>query len=163
MSDLIAGFAPLARRDARLLVLGSIPSRRSLDAGEYYAHPRNAFWPIMERLFTCPAGLDYAVRVSRLLVAGIALWDVLQAAERPGSLDSAIVARSAKANDFSAFFRAHPGVRAVFFNGATARSLWDRHVSAAADLRLVTLPSTSPANTGLTFDGKLAAWQVICR
>ena len=183
---MIHGFAPIALADARVLVLGTVPSRRSLEAGEYYAHTRNAFWPIMERLFAGDAGvhgarpgparLDYAARTALLLEAKVALWDVLCTAERPGSLDADISAPVA--NDFPAFFERHPAVRTVCFNGTKARALWDRHVvptlSAGLDartvaptppgglgLRLVTLPSTSPANAALTFDNKLAAWQVV--
>jgi len=160
---MITGFAPIARPDARVLILGTVPSRRSLEAGEYYAHPRNAFWPIIERLFSREAGPDYAARTSLLQDAKVALWDVLQAAERPGSLDANITEPAA--NDFGAFFAVHRAVRTVFFNGTTARSLWERHVAhtlpAELDLRHVTLPSTSPANAALTREGKLAAWRAV--
>ena len=183
---MIAGFAPIARADARVLILGTMPSRRSFEAGQYYAHQRNAFWPIVERLFARDAtpdnvgpgvaGLDYEARVALLLEAQVALWDVLRAAERPGSLDADISAPVA--NDFAAFFARHPAVRTVFFNGTTARALWVRHVApalpagleardaasallAGLDLGLVTLPSTSPANAALGFAGKLAAWRVV--
>jgi len=162
---MISGFAPIARPDARVLILGTVPSRRSLEAGEYYAHPRNAFWPIIERLFALGTGLDYTARTSLLLEAKVALWDVLRGAERPGSLDAAIVAHSAVANDFAAFFARHGAVRTVFFNGTAAHSLFERHVRAtlppALDLRLATLPSTSPANTALTTEDKLEAWRAV--
>jgi hypoxanthine-DNA glycosylase len=181
------GFAPVARPDARLLVLGTLPSARSLEAGEYYAHPRNAFWPIVERLFGREAGPEiesasrtdaalpqlttsrryatqsYAARTALLLQARVALWDVLRAADRPGSLDARI--KAPVANDFAGFFAAHPAVHAVFFNGATARSLWERHVAPTLNgepaLRLVTLPSTSPANAAMSFETKLAAWATV--
>jgi hypoxanthine-DNA glycosylase len=165
---MITGFAPIARADARVLILGTVPSRRSLAAGQYYAHPRNAFWPIIEQLFARHAGpgarrFDYEARSALLLEAKVALWDVLRAAERPGSLDARISAPVA--NDFAAFFARHPAVRTVFFNGTTARALWARQVApalpAALEPGLVTLPSTSPANAALTFVDKLAAWQVV--
>ncbi|MBN2205385.1 MAG: DNA-deoxyinosine glycosylase [Thermoleophilia bacterium] len=175
---MITGFAPIARADTRVLILGTVPSRRSLEAGQYYAHPRNAFWPIMERLFAHHAGpgdvgpddagpatarLDYEARIDLLLAAKVALWDVLRTAERPGSLDADI--STPVANDFAAFFARHPAVRTVFFNGTKARALWARHVAPALPgglgMRLVTLPSTSAANAALTFADKLAAWQVV--
>ena len=170
---MIAGFAPIARADARVLILGTMPSRRSFEAGQYYAHPRNAFWPIVERLLARDAspgdagpraaGLGYEAQTAMLLEAQVALWDVLRAAERPGSLDADISAPVA--NDFAAFFARHPAVRTVFFNGTTARSLWERHVVPALpvglEAGLVTLPSTSPANAALSFEGKLAAWQIV--
>ena len=160
---MISGFPPIAGPDARVLVLGSVPSVRSLAAGQYYAHPQNAFWTIMAQLFAWESGLDYATRTALLLRTRIALWDVLQAAERPGSLDSAIVAGSERANDFAAFFAAHPAIHSVFFNGTKAEALFQRHVvqtgALAATLRFHRLPSTSPAHATLGQQQKLAAWR----
>ena len=162
---LVVGFPAVAAPDARALILGTAPSVRSLEAGEYYAHPRNAFWRIMEALFAESPVLDYSHRKLLLLSAKVALWDVLSSAERPGSLDASIVKGSVKVNDFAGFFARHPGIRAVFFNGSTARSLWDRHVAGMlpvhADLFFVTLPSTSPANARLTLDEKIEAWRAV--
>lgn len=163
---MIRGFDPIATPDARVLVLGTVPNQRSLEAGEYYAHPQNAFWYIIERLFASEVGLDYTARTSLLMDAKVALWDVLRTAERPGSLDSAIVARSEVPNDFVDFFARHSAVRTVFFNGAKAQSLFDRHVRdalpAGLDMRFVRLPSTSPANARYTREGKLEAWRALC-
>jgi double-stranded uracil-DNA glycosylase len=162
---MIYGFSPIAGPDARVLVLGSMPSVRSLAAGQYYAHPQNAFWTIMAQLFAWESGLDYATRTALLLRTRIALWDVLQAAERPGSLDSAIVAGSERANDFAAFFAVHPAIHSVFFNGTKAEALFQRHVvqqgALTAALCFHRLPSTSPAHAGRSRAEKLAAWQVL--
>ena len=161
----IEGFPPLARPDARALVLGSMPSRESLARRQYYAHPRNAFWPIMARLFGLRAG-DYRERAAELTAQGVAVWDVLHACTRPGSLDSAIDEASIETNDFVAFYAAHPKIRRVFFNGAKAESVYRRRVlptldGAAADLPLQRLPSTSPAHASLDLEGKTAAWRVL--
>ena len=105
-------------------------------------------------------------RVSALRSSGIALWDVLHSCKRDGSLDSSIEAASETANDFRAFFRAHPAIRAVFFNGAKAESAYRRHVRAAlADLPLgyQRLPSTSPAHAGMPVAKKLQAWRALLR
>jgi hypoxanthine-DNA glycosylase len=162
---MIYGFPPIAGPDARVLVLGSMPGVRSLAAGQYYAHPQNAFWPILGQLFAWESGLDYATRTALLLRTRIALWDVLQAAERPGSLDAAIVAGSERANDFAAFFAAHPAIHSVFFNGTKAAALFRRHVvqpgALAADLRFHHLPSTSPAHAGRSRAEKLEVWQAL--
>ncbi len=162
---MIYSFGPIAAPDARVLVLGTIPGRRSLEAGEYYAHPQNAFWFIMESLFARRTGMDYGARTALLLGAQVALWDVLQAADRIGSLDSAIARGSEAPNDFADFFIRYPGIHTVFFNGAKAQSLFARHVLGTlppeAGLRLVRLPSTSPANANLSRERKLAAWRVL--
>jgi hypoxanthine-DNA glycosylase len=161
----VAGLAPIARADARVLVLGSAPSVLSLRKGEYYGNPRNAFWPVMAELLDRPCGEGYETRTRMLVEAGIALWDVLASAERPGSLDASIVRTTAVVNGFEAFFAGHPLVRAVFFNGQTARRFWDRRVDGRqtlpAGLALITLPSTSPANAAKTLAEKVGAWRQV--
>ena len=162
---MIRGFDPIARDDARVLVLGTIPSQRSLAEGRYYAHPQNSFWKIMEALFADGARLDYSDRAEMLRRSRVALWDVLQAAERPGSMDSSIVAGAAVPNDIAAFLREHKQVDSIFFNGATAEKLFRDRVAAtlplAPALTVVRLPSTSPAHASMSFDQKLAAWEVV--
>src|SRR5690606_29512 len=114
------GFPPLLAPGARVLILGSMPGAASLRAQAYYAHPRNAFWPIMGALYGFEPAAPYDVRCAALTSAGVAVWDVLQACERPGSLDAAIVADSRVANDFSGLFAQQPTIRRILFNGATA-------------------------------------------
>jgi TDG/mug DNA glycosylase family protein len=161
MPDPAKGFPPISLPDARLLILGSMPGQASLAARQYYAHPRNAFWPIMGRLLGFDPAAAYADRATALRAAGIALWDVVHSCARPGSLDASIDRDSARINDFAAFFAAHPGISQVFFNGATAESLFRKAVlpSLAAPPDLLRLPSTSPAHAALSFERKLAAWQ----
>jgi hypoxanthine-DNA glycosylase len=160
------GFPPLAARSARVLVLGSLPGRESLRRRAYYAQPRNAFWPIMGALFGAGPELAYDARRRRLVAAGVALWDVCASAVRPGSLDADIDAASVVANDFAAFLGAHPGIRAVYFNGQAAAALYRRRVlpalrGPARALPLAVLPSTSPAHAARAFAAKLAAWRVL--
>src|SRR5689334_12670974 len=157
-------FPPLARADARVLILGSMPGAESLKRQQYYAHPANAFWPIMGELFGAGADLPYGKRVERLLARKVAVWDVLETCERPGSLDGSIVRDSEVPNDFDAFFRRHPSIRVVFFNGAKSENVFRTRVRAglgprADALRFVRLPSTSPAHAGLSRAAKLKAWR----
>jgi double-stranded uracil-DNA glycosylase len=166
MSDHARCFPPIAAPDARVLILGSMPGRASLAAASYYAHPRNAFWPIMAALLNGYSEAPYAERTTALCSAGIALWDVLHACNRPGSLDTAIDRASLEANDFAGFLATHTGVGHIFFNGATAESLFRRHVlpGLARPLpELTRLPSTSPAHAGLSFAKKLEAWSAVTR
>ena len=141
-------------------MLGSLPGKRSLAAGQYYAHPRNAFWRIVAELLG--ASGSYTERCAALQDAGIAAWDVLAEAARPGSLDADIRGGSARANDFRAFFAGHPGIVRVGFNGQAAAQLYRRLVpgdcrNAVAEYRL--LPSTSPAHAAMPYANKLAAWR----
>ena len=166
MSDHARSFPPIASSGARVLILGSMPGRASLAAGQYYAHPRNAFWPIMGRLLDFDATGPYPARVDALKVAGVAVWDVLHSCHRPGSLDSAIADDSLVANDLSGFLAAHPEIRHVFFNGAKAETCFRRHIKRTmADLQIgfARLPSTSPAHAGLPFAKKLEAWRAVTR
>ncbi|MGA9870162.1 MAG: DNA-deoxyinosine glycosylase [Rhodococcus sp. (in: high G+C Gram-positive bacteria)] len=149
---------------AHTLILGSMPGAASLAAQQYYAHPRNAFWPIMGQLFGADASLPYSERVNVLSHNGIAVWDVLKLCTRRGSLDSSIVESSIVANDFVTLFRDHPSIDTVYFNGAKAESSYLRHVApltSGFDLRLVRLPSTSPAHASMSFDTKLVAWRAV--
>jgi TDG/mug DNA glycosylase family protein len=160
-------FPPVSRQDARTLILGSLPGRKSLAEQQYYAHPQNAFWKLMAVIFeTEPA--NYERRKQLLIRNRIALWDVFAVAERPGSLDSSIVRATAEANDFRAFFRSHPKIRRVFFNGRKAEEIFRRRVlpQIAAEfpqLRYQGLPSTSPAHAGMSFERKLSRWRAIRR
>jgi len=159
------GFAPIAMQHASVLILGSMPGRESLEQQRYYAHPRNAFWPIMCRLFDIDPGAYDAMKHA-LADRGIAVWDVLQACFRPGSLDSAIEESSMIINDFPSFFAAHPHVARDFFNGAKAESIYLRRVlpllgSVPAGLPLARLPSTSPAHAGMSLEQKMEAWKVV--
>jgi hypoxanthine-DNA glycosylase len=132
----------------------------SLARGEYYAQPRNGFWPIMGRLVGAAPDLPYAQRLDRLRVARIALWDVCASGFRPGSLDAAILRDSVVANDFAAFFAAHPVIDAICFNGTTASALFSRHVAPSITAaERFTLPSTSPAHAAMPFTEKLRRWR----
>lgn len=160
------GFPPIVAGDPKVLILGSLPSTQSIAKGEYYGNPRNAFWPIMGQLFDAGPELNYAERSRRLAAAGIAVWDVLRASVRPGSLDASIDLDSAVANDFERFFADHPSIFLVAFNGKMAATLFRRLAAPAlakhADsVDYLDLPSTSPAHAAMSFEEKLACWSGI--
>jgi len=164
LARMLTGFDSYADKHARILILGSMPSVRSLQEQQYYAHPRNAFWPIMGELFGFSPALPYEERLTYLRQSGIALWDVAHQCVRSGSLDAAI--RDVEPNDFNAFFTLMPHIRYVFFNGRKAESLYRKLVLAKLNnpyhnIPLHTLPSTSPAHAALSFAEKLDAWQAI--
>lgn len=152
----LTGLAPVIDRHTRILILGSFPGDASLKAQQYYAHPRNALWPILAAL----TGEDlvarpYVERLPRLLAHGFGLWDVLGACERKGSLDSAI--RKPAANDFERLHRLCPALAVVGFNGQMSGKFAPQFNDAG--YRTVLLPSTSPAYAAMAFDEKLASWR----
>ncbi len=158
------GFPAIAGADARVLILGTLPGQASLQKGEYYGQPRNAFWRIMGELFGVLPAMPYEERQRRIVASRVALWDVCAAAHRPGSLDSAIDAASVRANDLAGFLDTHRAVSLVCFNGSKVEALYRRLVLPGAGLRAVryeTLPSTSPAHAAMPYDEKLRRWSVV--
>lgn len=159
-------FPPVVSPQSRVLVLGSMPGVASLNAGQYYAHPRNAFWPVMQALAGIDSQAPYDTRLQQLRDSGIALWDVIGCCQRQGSLDTAIVHDSVQCNDFNTLLRQHPGISAVFFNGKSVEQLFRRHALPVIEAGLlpatrISLPSTSPANARADLAAKIKAWSVI--
>lgn len=154
----LSGLAPVWRADARVLVLGSFPGAASLQAAQYYAHPRNAFWPVMAALLAEPElpRWPYEARLQRLQTGGIALWDAVGECERRGSLDSAI--RAAQPSDLADLVARLPALRLIACNGATAHRETERLLP-GAPWPLLKLPSTSPAHAGLGLQAKIEAWR----
>lgn len=160
----VGSFPPLIDEFCTTLVLGSMPGIASLDATQYYAHPRNAFWPIMASVFGFERDAPYDERCAALLQSRVALWDVLRECERRGSLDSAIVDATSEVNDFPALFARYPNLNTVVFNGAKSADTFKRRVSRTVVTdarRFVRMPSTSPAHASLTLAEKLVKWREV--
>jgi hypoxanthine-DNA glycosylase len=160
----VHSFPPIARADARVLILGSMPGVASLEVQRYYAHPRNAFWTVMGALVGATPDLPYDQRLGRLQDAGIAVWDVLHSAEREGSLDTAIL--NAEPNDVPGLLEDCPQITLVVTNGSYAtatfkRLLWKPCLAVRPALRHAALPSTSPANARSNTARKLEVWRAV--
>jgi len=157
-------FPPIADERARVLVLGTLPGEESLRRNEYYAHPRNLFWPIVFALFDATPAAVYAERLAFAAAHRIALWDVCELGERDASADATI--RRERPNAIDQLLDTYPAIRAVAFNGAGARRLYDRHFARRPGLTYLAMPSTSPAHARIGFSGKLARWtalrEVLC-
>ena len=157
-----SGFPPIAAPDARVLILGTMPSEASLQKQQYYGYGRNAFWPILYG----PVGRALRGGLRKALPffdrAGIALWDVLAACDRPGSADAAI--RNPEPNDMAAFAAGHPRIERLFFNSANAAALYERlaQPDPFSGVGRQTLPSTSPARA-MRFEDKLEQWRLVRR
>jgi hypoxanthine-DNA glycosylase len=167
-SPLVCSFGPIAAADARVLVLGTVPSIASLAKQQYYGHPQNAFWPIMGRLFGAHRDLPYDERKRVLQAQRLAVWDVFRECIRQGSLDASIEIESEQPNDFLPFLEEHAQIHTIFFNGQKAETAFRRHVAPKLDeldreFRFIRLPSTSPAHAGRNFTQKLAAWRAVAR
>jgi hypoxanthine-DNA glycosylase len=155
---LLQGLGPVMSPNSRLIVLGSFPGRASLAAQQYYAHPRNHFWPILSALWDIDlAGLPYPQRVQLLRERGLALWDVYASCRREGSLDSAIEAPVL--NDLPSLRQQAPLLQAVAHNGGESARVM--RITRTLGLPVHRLPSTSPANASWSFERKLAAWREI--
>ena len=140
-------------------MLGTLPGEESLRRLEYYAHPRNLFWPIVCGLFGATAPEIYADRLRFVASRRIALWDVCESGERRASADATI--KGEVPNRIDTLLMAHPEIRAVAFNGSGARRLYDRHFARRPEILYLALPSTSPAYASLGFAAKLAHWSAL--
>ncbi len=156
----LAGLAPVVAPGARLLVLGSFPSVASLAAQQYYAHPRNHFWPILSALWGVDlTAMPYARRLDEVCRRSLAIWDVYAACRREGSLDSAI--EDARLNDLAGLVARTPTLRAIAHNGGeSARAM---RLTRTLGVPVMRLPSTSPTNASWSFERKLAAWREALR
>lgn len=155
----IYSFPAISEPNANVLILGTMPGVKSLQLNQYYGHGGNSFWKIMFALFNEVFSADYSERKNLLIKNNIALWDVLQACEREGSSDNAILKE--ESNDFKSFFEQHTEIKLIAFNGKNAREYFNFHSNFKPNIEYITLPSTSPANTWKTFDDKLNEWAVI--
>ena len=154
------------RGDCRLLILGSMPGTVSLAQAQYYAHPRNRFWPVMGQLCGFDPALPYPQRLAALQAAGVGLWDVLERCRRQGSLDAAIERGSEQVVPLVELLPRLPQLRAIACNGATSARLFQRHLAPELirlrpGLTFFSLPSTSPAHAAIDLPGLLARWQVL--
>ena len=158
---LLEGLAPVYERDARILILGSMPGQASLDEQQYYAHPRNLFWPLMAHALRAELPNLYQDRLSWAKANGIALWDVLRHCRREGSLDSSIERRSEVPNDIPRLIHALPELNAILLNGKKAEQIFRRCMCPSLDLHalnLIVLPSSSPANASISVEIKRERW-----
>lgn len=161
---MIESFSPVIGHAPKLLILGSIPGVKSLQAVQYYAHPRNAFWPIMANFFAFDSTLAYSQKLDALVSNRIALWDVLARCVRPGSLDGDIQPSSIEVNAIDEVLQKHPTIHAILLNGGKAAKEFTRHYDkfcAEQSISYYSMPSTSPAYAAMTFEAKQRRWHQV--
>lgn len=152
-------FSPISASDSEILILGTMPGTKSLELNQYYGHNQNNFWKFIFNIFNEDFSTDYEKRKAILIKNKIAVWDVLQYCERIGSLDSAI--KNEIANDFETFLAQHPNIKTILFNGQKAAAFFKKYVKINESYKLITLPSTSPANASKNYQSKLDEWKII--
>lgn len=140
------------------LVIGSMPGAASLEANEYYAHPKNLFWRFVFEAFKEDFNQPtYPQKIKLLLQHHIGLWDAAQTCVREGSLDSHI--KNVVPNDFQSLFLSYPKINRLLFNGKKAFEVFKRfHAELLSDKTYLVLPSTSPANASIPLTTRRALW-----
>ena len=155
----ISSFPPIINYESKILILGSIPGMKSLEMKQYYAHPQNKFWKIICEIFNEEFTTDYTERIKILEKYHVALWDVIDTCERKGSLDSEI--RNEEANKIEELLQNFPNIKAIFCNGQKSHKNLQKILGKKFRLPIIVLPSTSPANAGLSYFDKLKSWYII--
>lgn len=150
-------FDPISNNDTTILILGTMPGVKSLELGEYYGHSRNRFWKTISTITDNVLPLTYTDKRALLLKTKIGIWDVAHQANRKGSLDSAII--NEEPNDLDNFIARHKNLKVVGFNGTKSKALFDKYFDRKRGIKYISLPSTSPANTGIDFDNICKQWR----
>jgi len=158
-------FSALCNTNTKLLILGSLPGKKSIAEQQYYAHPRNALWPILCDWMQLPASMSYEQRIETALDRGIGFWDVVAQAERPGSLDSDIKSPSVHYNPIDQLIPSLPNLKCIILNGGAAMTLFKRagfnQEAKEMGVASIQLPSTSPAHASMTLEEKRVAWHSV--
>ena len=158
-------FSAVCDANTKLLILGSLPGKKSIAEQQYYAHPRNALWPIICSWMQMPVSLSYQERLRAALKRGLGFWDVVAEAERPGSLDSNIASSTVQYNSIDQLIQSSPNLKGIILNGGAAMTLFRRagfdRFASERDVDFFQLPSTSPANASMTLYEKRVAWHSV--
>lgn len=152
-------FDPISNSNTTILILGTMPGDKSLALGEYYGHPRSRFWKIISTITGNNLPLTYIDKKTLLLKSQIGIWDVAHKANRKGSLDSAI--EDEEPNDLDSFIATHKNLKVIGFNGTKSEALFDKYFGRKSEIKYISLPSTSPANTGIDFDNICKVWRQV--
>ena len=155
----IYSFQPVVAAGARVLLLGSMPGRISLERQEYYAHPQNLFWKILAGVLNASVPQSYPEKLDLLIRNHIALWDACHSCVRKGSLDADI--KDVLPNEIPALLEAYPDIRSIVFNGRKSEAVFRKHFREISGVSYYTLPSTSPANAGIPYPKKIAHWEIL--
>ena len=158
-TDFKTSFEPIENSEITILILGTLPSDKSLEMNEYYGHPSNRFWKIIATLKSKPLPLTYSEKKELLLKNGIGIWDIVQQAKRNGSLDTSI--KNEEPNDLNTFIENHKLLKVIGFNGKKSEALFNKYFERKKDFMYISLPSSSPTNAAINFENICKVWQQI--
>ncbi|MBG0782046.1 MAG: DNA-deoxyinosine glycosylase [Bacteroidales bacterium] len=156
---ILQSFDPICNENTKLLILGTMPGTESLEKKQYYANSRNFFWKLLSQVLNLDLSVDYTTRTQQILEKGIGLWDVCMFCSREGSLDANI--EDETPNDLTVFVEKNPQIKAIAFNGKEAAKLFGKHFGSIPGIKLLGLPSSSPANAAIPWEEKLSKWSKI--
>lgn len=156
-AQLKTSFFPISTPETTILILGTLPGEKSLELGEYYGHARNRFWKIIATITHNDMPLSYSDKKDLLAKNNIGVWDIAHSAIRKGSLDVDI--KNEEPNDIDSFITNHPNLKVIGFNGKKSQALFDKYFKRKSYLIYITLPSSSPANAGISFENICEAWE----
>ena len=149
-------FAPVIYSDTKILILGSLPGKKSLELEQYYGHTRNRIWKILSHLTGSDIPVTYQKKKELLCKNKIGLWDVAHSAHREGSLDSNI--KDESPNDIEGLIKNYDSIKIIGFNGKKSEKMFYKYFTEKPDIKYVPLPSTSPANMAISFEDICARW-----
>ena len=157
----LKSLAPIADKGATVLILGSMPGRKSLEMSEYYAHPANQCWRILAEIFRTDSPATYIEKMNFLKLHSIALWDVLSTCTRKASEDASI--RQAAPNKIQELLRDYPNITTILLNGKAAEKYFTKHFEEIQAIAVHYVPSTSPAYASLSFEKKVKEWELFLK
>ena len=160
-SDFSKSFEPVIFNDTEILVLGSLPGKKSIELNQYYGHPRNRMWNILSKIINSEISTDYASKKLFLKKYKIGLWDVAHSAERKGSLDSNI--KREIPNDIQSLLIDFPSIKVIGFNGKKSEIMFNKFFKPISSLKYVPLPSSSPANMAISFEDICGRWSELLK
>lgn len=153
----IHSFRPVVFTDSKILILGTMPSIKSLEQQEYYGNRQNVFWKILFAVFEEEYSDLYTDKLALVKRKNIALWDVLQSCERKSSLDSDIIEE--EANDIKGLLVRYPNIKTLVFSSQKAKQYFTKYIGEVSGVSLLTLPSPSGANARMNLSEKVSHWQ----
>ena len=152
-------FEPIIFPDSKILILGSFPSLKSFEDAFYYAHPRNQFWQLLEKVFNEKAPTKEK-KIALCKKHHIALYDSAKSLKRDSGNSSDSNLKEIIPYDFKAFLLNYPMIEYILFTGKKAEQIFNK-ANKGFKIKKILLPSPSPAYASMSFEQKLEKYTEI--